>query len=144
MKVVFLISFLCALLTVHSAHSDVVTDSPQFSITNATITPVKIEVKNSSNVSFYLPNNGTLTAGQKWSLTLAPTGRKSGKKTYYYELVSIKATATAANGQTIVGERMRNVSNTDEVNAGLSLAGSSDFYIASPSATSLQIIKLVQ
>ena len=104
---------LSSVLTVHSARSDVRTDSPQFSITNATIMPVKVEVKNSSNASFSLPNNGTLTAGQKWSLTLAPTGRKSGKKTYYYELVSIKATATAANGQTIVGERMRNASNTD-------------------------------
>ena len=63
MKIVFWSSFLCALLTVSVARSEVKTDSPRFSIDNATSLPVRVEVKDSSNA---LKINGILQARQQF------------------------------------------------------------------------------
>ena len=144
---------LSSVLTVSVSRSNTVaTDTPQFSITNATGFNVTVEARqgNAGAPLINLPNNGVLPAGKQWQLSLVSTGKKTSSRggnptTKYYHLDSIKATIPASGDKpAIVGERKKNWDVVKEREGGMTSNGSRDFYIASPSATSLQIIKFVQ
>ena len=137
-----------------SRSNTVATDTPEFSITNATGVNVTVEARqgNAGAPLITLPNNGVLPAGKQWQLSLVSTGgststrgRMGSGTTKYYHLDSIKATIPASGGKpAVVGERTKNWNVVKEREGGMTSNGSRDFYIASPSATSLQIIKFVQ
>lgn len=154
-----------ALLVVNGVRGDVATSDPTFELSNAVGLPVKVKIRQNNGRDQYmvLPNDGVIKPGERWRLSLTPTGNVKGvrnlKTRTYYEILSITVTTdlpgrtielplgqvTSMSGGTIVGERQRNFNEVKERENGMSWSGSNKFYIVlEKDGRSLRIVKLVQ